>query len=151
MFRSSLKSLFASRVGTLRVVGAWLCLAVVAMLWMPVLAAAWNAHVMACCDGTMCTVQGHRHSKQTEKPSSNPGVPMDCEHSQAGSTMNCAMSCCHQQEQFTATGTVFVLPEVENHAELFLIESSVFLPGTKQVTALFGPLSPPPRSSSSVA
>jgi hypothetical protein len=151
MLRPNLKSLLPSRVVSLRAVGAWLCLAAVAMLWMPVLAAAWNAHVMACCDGSMCTVQGHRHSKQTEKPQSEAGAPMDCGHSQAGSTMTCAMSCCHQQEQFTATGTVFVLPEVENHAEHFLVESSVFLPDTKQITALFGPLSPPPRSNSSIA
>jgi len=134
-----------------RVAGAWLCLAALAMLWMPVLAAAWNAHVMACCDGKMCTTQGHRHSKQAEKPSGDAGAPMDCGHSQSGSTMNCAMSCCHEQEQFTAAGLVFVLPEVENHAELFLPESSVSLVGEKQITVLFGPLSPPPRNIPSIA
>src|SRR5580704_9355096 len=135
MLRPNLHSLSPSRVVSLRVVGAWLCLAAVAMLWMPVLAAAWNAHVMACCDGKMCTAQGHRHSKQAQKPSSEAGVPMNCGHSQSGaqsgsqtgSMTNCAMSCCHEEEQFTSPGMVFVLPEATLHAELFLAESSVFL------------------------
>jgi|SRR5580704_8278626 hypothetical protein len=151
MLRPNLDSLSPSRVVSLRVVGAWLCLAAVAMLWMPVLAAAWNAHVMACCDGKMCTVQGHRHSKQTEKPSSDAGAPMDCGHSQTGSAMNCGMSCCHEQEQFTATGMIFVLPETPPRTELFMAESSVPLPDAKQVRVLFGPLSPPPRNNPSIA
>src|SRR5271165_5570174 len=101
MLRAHLNSLLASRAPSLRVVGAWLCLAAVAMLWMPVLAAAWNAHVMACCDGKMCTAQGHRHSAQTQKSKNDASSPMDCGHSknaaqngsQTGSMMNCAMSC----------------------------------------------------------
>jgi hypothetical protein len=129
------------------------------MLWMPVVAAAWNAHVMACCDGKMCTAQGHRHGAQTRKPESAAGAPMDCGHlksdaqssSQTDSMMNCAMSCCHQQEQFTAPAIVFVLPEAGLHAELFLPESTVFLTDAKQITVLFGPLSPPPRNNSSIA
>jgi hypothetical protein len=151
MLRPNPKPLVPLRVGSLRVVGAWLCLAAVAMLWMPVLAAAWNAHVMACCDGKMCTAQGHRHSKQTEKPSRDAGAAMDCGHSQTGSLMNCAMSCCHEQEQFTATGMIFMLPEAAPHTELFLAESSVLLPDAKQIRVLFGPLSPPPRSNSAIA
>jgi hypothetical protein len=151
MLRSNLKSLLPPRVVSLRVARAWLCLAAAAMLWMPVLAAAWNAHVMACCDGKMCAAQGHRHGKQTEKPSSDAGPAMDCGHSQTGSMMNCAMSCCHEQEQFTATGMVFVLPEAALHAELFLAESSVFLADARQATVLFAPLSPPPRNNSSIA
>src|SRR5271170_2142820 len=102
MLLPNLRSNLSSRVVSVRVVGAWLCLAAVAMLWMPLVAAAWNAHVMACCDGKMCTTQGHRHSKQTQNPSGDAGAPMDCGHSQSGSTMNCAMSCCHEQEQFAA-------------------------------------------------
>jgi len=151
MLLPNLRSNLSSRVVSVRVVGAWLCLAAVAMLWMPLVAAAWNAHVMACCDGKMCTAQGHRHSKQTEKPTSDAGAPMDCGHSQTGSMMNCGMSCCHDQEQFTATGMIFVLPEAAPRTELFLAESRVFLADAKQTTVLFGPLSPPPRSNPSIA
>jgi hypothetical protein len=150
MLPPKLGSLLPSRVVSARVIQAWLCLAAVSVLWMPVLAVAWNAHVMACCDGKMCTAQGHRHSKQTEKPSGDAGA-QDCGHSQTGSLMNCAMSCCHEQEQFTSTGMIFVLPEAGFRAELFSAESTVFLTDAKQVAVLFGPLSPPPRNDSSIA
>jgi hypothetical protein len=151
MLRLNLNSFLPCRITSLRVAGAWLCLAAVVILWMPVLAAAWNAHVMACCDGKMCTTQGHRHSKPTEKPSGEAAAPMDCGHSQNASTMSCAMSCCHEQEQFTSAGTIFVLPEAAPRAELSLAESSVLLPDAKQIASLFGPLSPPPRSNPSIA
>jgi hypothetical protein len=159
MLRPNLKPFLPLRLESVRVVGAWLCLAAAAMLWMPVLAAAWNAHVMACCDGKMCTTQGHRHSKQTQKASSDAGAPINCGHSQSGaqggsqtsSITRCAMSCCHDQEQFTSPGMVFVLPEATLHGKPFSVESSVFLADARQITVLFGPLSPPPRNNFSIA
>jgi hypothetical protein len=138
-----------------RLVGAWFCLLAVALLWMPVVAAAWGAHVMACCDGKLCTTQGHRHGKQPQKPTNDAGAPMNCGHakneSQSDSRMNCAMSCCQQQEQFAAVGVVYVLPSAVAQDVLFAPERSVFLGDARQITVLFGPLCPPPRSNTSVA
>jgi len=145
MLRRNSKLLRSSRL-----VGAWLCLVAVALLWMPVVAAAWGAHVMACCDGKMCSAQGHRHSKQSQKPASDAGAAMNCEHSkgesQSDSMMNCAMSCCQQQEQFTAPGMVYVLPEAVAQSVFFAVEHSILLADRRLITLLSGPLSPPPRS-----
>jgi hypothetical protein len=133
-----------------RPAGAWLCLAAVALLWMPVVAAAWSAHVMACCDGKMCNAQGHRHSKQSQNPANDAGTAMNCEHSkgesQSDSMMNCAMSCCQQQEQFTSPGMVYLLPAAVAQNVFFAVEHAVLLADAKQITVLSGPLSPPPRS-----
>jgi hypothetical protein len=138
-----------------RPVGAWLCLVAVALIWMPVVAAAWGAHVMACCDGKMCTTQGHQHSKQAQKPASGTGSPMNCEHAkgeaQSDSMMNCAMSCCQQQEQFTSAGVVYVLPEAAAQNVFLAAEHSVLLADAKEMTVRCGPLSPPPRNNPSVA
>jgi hypothetical protein len=125
-------------------------LAAVALLWMPVVAAAWSAHVMACCDGKMCSAQGHRHSKQSQNPANDAGTAMNCEHSkgesQSDSMMNCAMSCCQQQEQFTSPGMVYLLPAAVAQNVFFAVEHAVLLADAKQITVLSGPLSPPPRS-----
>jgi hypothetical protein len=149
MLRSNPK-LFAST----RLVGAWLCLLAVALLWMPVAAAAWSAHVMACCDGKMCTTQGHQHNKQTQKPANDAGAPMNCGHAkgepQSDSMMNCAMSCCQQQEQFTSAGVIYVLPEAVAQNVFVAAERSVLVADAKEITVRCGPLSPPPRSNSSV-
>jgi hypothetical protein len=135
-----------------RVVGAWLCLAAAVLLWMPMLAAAWSAHVMACCDGKMCAAQGHSHGKLAQQRAANEtDAPMDCGHSQNGSLTSCAMSCCHEQEQVSSQGMVFVIPEVAGQNVCFTTDPSVRLADVKQIAVLFGPLSPPPRNSSSIA
>jgi hypothetical protein len=122
---------------------------------MPVVAAAWGAQVMACCDGKMCTTQGHRHTKQAQKPASDAGAPMNCGHagseSQRGSMLNCAMSCCPEQEQFTSGGAVYVLPETAAQNVFSPTERSVLLADAKQIIVLTGPLSPPPRNNSFIA
>jgi len=135
-----------------RVVGAWLCLAAAVLLWMPMLAAAWSAHMMACCDGNMCTAQGHSHGKHAQqRAASETDAPMDCGHSQNGSMMSCAMSCCLEQEQISVQGMVFVIPEVAGLNVPLPTEPSVPLADAKQIVVLFGPLSPPPRNTSSIA
>jgi hypothetical protein len=150
MLRPNLK-LFKSP----RLVGAWLCLVAVALLWMPVMAAAWSAHVMACCDGKMCTAQGHQHIQQTQKPSNNARTPMNCGHAkgkpQSDSMMNCAISCCQQQEQFTSAGVVYVLPVAAAQNVFLAAERSFLIADAKQMIVRCGPLSPPPRSNSSAA
>jgi hypothetical protein len=145
----------AKPLASTRLVRAWFCLLAVALLGMPVVAAAWGAHVMACCDGKMCTTQEHRHSKQAQKPAHDAGASMNCGHagseSQRESMMNCAMSCCQEQEQFTSGGAVYVLPEAAAQNVFFAAERSVLLADAKQIIVLSGPFSPPPRSNSSVA
>ena len=151
---SSMLRLNKKSLPSARLIGAWLCLVAVALLWMPVVAAAWGAHVMACCDGKICTTQGHQHNKQTQKPANGTGAPMNCEHAkgepQSDSMMNCAMSCCQQQEQFTSVGVVYVLPEAAAQNIFLTAERSVLPADARQMSVRCGPLSPPPRSNTPV-
>ena len=128
---------------------AIVCLMAVFMLWSPLWAAALQASGMDCCDGTMCAARGHSptdHGSAASAPAhSEP--PMQCDHSSTGSTMHCAMSCCHEQPRSFTASIQFVLPD----------PPAVLVPARSleatsrfeltQVLYSFDPLSPPPRTS----
>ena len=136
-----------------RLVGAWVCLAAVMLLWAPAWGTAFLASRMTCCTGTMCAAHGHAGNKgASETQSAEQGhVPMECNHGGQTSLMVCQMFCCHNQDHPLTGVVIFVLPEA-----MTIFAAVVATPADLKLQAhpikhLFAPPSPPPRTLSLIA
>ncbi len=131
-------------------IAACVCLLAVMLLWAPIWAAALQANGMACCTGTMCPLHGHspKNHQPARNPSSPAEQPMHCDHSENNSTMNCDMSCCHDQGQTFVASIYFVLPALP--AVMLPQQGLASAPAVEpnQILQLSDPLSPPPRNNS---
>jgi len=130
-----------------RILGAWVCLVAVLLLWSPMWAAALHAERMSCCAGGMCMAHSHEkvNSSLTTDSASNESQ-MNCDHGGNGMA-NCSLSCSHESTQAFAAAIVFVVPEPATfHAPLANIGGTSHLAAT-EFRQSFEPLSPPPRTS----
>ena len=135
-----------------RKIGAWVCLSAALLLWSPLWAAAWQADGMPCCGSGLCPAHGHEKANQPASQQMEPArTPMECEHPSGspkhGGTMNCSMSCCHENNVSLASAIIFVLPEP---AILSQPAQSVAAPLARapvEFVPSLKPLSPPPRGS----
>jgi hypothetical protein len=129
-------------IASRRVFGAWACLVAVALLWAPMLAAAWQADAMACCYGNMCPTHGHAKTGQQA-----PQTPVNCNHHGANGIADCSMSCAQETSPPLGASVIFVLPQ----PEILSQPSRILGAAPEFVAAKFvqstEPLSPPPRTS----
>jgi hypothetical protein len=128
---------------TSRMLAACICLLAVLFAYAPLAGATWSAYVMGCCEGGMCTIPGHHHSKGATQSTGN-----DCNHS-AGMT-TCAMSCCQDSEKFGVTSLAFVLTRPTS----LLVGNRIgrFTPVVRpvEIPRSIEPASPPPRTAIAV-
>ena len=130
-----------------RILGAWLCLLAVVLLWSPIYAAAWQAQGMACCSGGLCAAHGHPKQGQSHQHQPRTSeTPMDCEHHGDNTLMVCSMSCCHQSSSSLTTAVIFLLPEpaIVSRPAVALASPSNLAP--PEFVQSFDPPSPPPRT-----
>lgn len=130
-----------------RILGAWLCLFAVVLLWSPIYAAAWQAQGMACCSGGLCAAHGHSKQGQShQRQTTTPETAKQCEHHSNTGLIACSMSCCHQTTSSLTTAVIFLLPEpaiVSRPAVALASPSSLAPP---EFVQSFDPPSPPPRA-----
>src|SRR5208283_1479730 len=127
-----------------RIVGAWVCLIAVLLLWTPMWASAWMARGTACCAGNMCAAHGHGKTNSPAKSDATKNE-MECEHSPSAG-MACSMSCCHEDGASLVSSGVYVLPErvrISSPAETMSLAAAV---KHDEVLQVFAPPSPPPES-----
>jgi hypothetical protein len=122
------------------------CMFAVALLFAPLVAAAWSSYSAACCTSGQCPIHGHHH----QHSSSGSENPMDCGHQMPGMAA-CSMSCCQNMDRPAISPGLFVLP-----APLTLAASTIFAPfislrEPQNFLRSIKPLSPPPRFSPAAA
>lgn len=128
--------------------GAWVCLVAVVLLWSPMWAAALHAETMSCCAGGKCMANSHEkvNSSLATDSTSNESQ-MNCDHGGTNRMANCSMSCCHESTPSFASALIFVLSEPAMlHVPLQNIGVTPNLTAIEFLQSL-PPLSPPPRSS----
>ena len=136
-----------------RMIGGWLCLVAVVLLWAPLWASAWQASEMACCYRNECPVHGHAAGKHSGKSqaAAKENAPIECGHENPTGLMACRMSCCQDQSHSFVAAVMFLLPEP---AVISLpLESATVVSASraKIISHWFEPPSPPPRGVLSVA
>src|SRR5208337_623054 len=127
--------------------GAWVCLLAVALLWVPLWAAAWPTDGMDCCKGGMCLA--HRHSKPEPSRPQQAGAeetPMDCEHHGGSGTSDCSRACCHESGHILATPAIFVMPAPATIGQPSEARKAASNLAATESMESFEPLSPPPRT-----
>jgi hypothetical protein len=130
-----------------RLFGAWLCLVAAVLLWSPAWAAAWQAHAMACCTGTICPTKGASKNQSAAQED----APMECNHGSQTGLMACRMSCCHDQDHPLTGAVIFVLPEPMTISVPTEVTTAELKAQAPAITHLFEPPSPPPRSHTPIA
>jgi len=134
----------------LRAVAACVCLLALALLYVPLAAAALLARGADCCPGGFCKIAAHRHAKQSPKPEQH-SAGMTCEHEGAGSGMTqCTMSCCQDTSRPAILPVAFVLPATSSVPELRRGLRAVRVVRAFEILGFARPLSPPPRFASLV-
>jgi hypothetical protein len=124
---------------------AVLCLFALLLLQAPVIGAAMLASGV-CCTGDHCPIAAHHHSSaKTEE------APMGCEHGRNGASklQNCSMSCCQTTES-AVHAQVFVLSPSLTAPAFAALSEAVSLLTYNEAIGSFSPLSPPPKSFSSL-
>jgi len=132
-----------SRFSTGQRSSALLCFVALILIYAPIATAAAMAVTGACCNGDECPIHGnHRHSQNSERP------PMDCGHGEHNmSTMdNCSMSCCHDTEQPAIHGNLFLLTQLSVSTSFTRLSDISFAPAATNLSPVFAPLAPPPKS-----
>jgi hypothetical protein len=124
-----------------RIWSALACLLAVGLVYTPFAAAAWNAHVAACCTGDQCPIREHHHAKA-------PVHAADCEH-QGDAMVGCSMSCCESSERALLAPLTFVLPAAEPLTWPVLVAATAPQLHTGNLVRSLKVLSPPPRFDSS--
>lgn len=129
-----------------------MCLMGMAMLWAPMLAAAWDAtwgaNVMDCCKGGMCPV-GMMHSKMrhaSPRQGTTEQAPMNCEHHGKSGMCDCSMACGSDSGRVLTAGVIFVLPgpaRISQPIDARTLSSNNPLASFEQP---FEPPYPPPRT-----
>src|SRR5215469_2981593 len=120
---------------------AMLCLAAVALLYVPLGGAAWALYSGVCCtSGGQCPIHGYHH---TQAPS-GPAHAMDCGHDTPSGTP-CSMSCCHHPERPAVTPVVFLLTAPFTLSGTIEFEGLGPVSGAGNTVTSIEPLSPPPR------
>lgn len=129
---------------TQRIVGAWVCLIAVLLLWTPMWASAWMAQGTACCAGNMCAAHGHgKMNSPAKSDATKNGI--ECEHSPSAG-MACSLSSCHEDGASLVSSGVYLLPErvrISSPAETVSLAARVKHDEVRQV---FAPPSPPPKN-----
>ena len=126
---------------------ACVCLLATLLLWSPLWAAAFHASELACCDGTMCPLHGHRPKKNPHEPAPAEKSPSTCEHHGKTAAMDCTVTCCQPADSNVTQAILFVLPTPPVISTPLLVEAST--PGTPASvnSVVSDPASPPPRTS----
>ena len=136
-----------------RKAAACICLLAVALLYAPLAAATFAARGMDCCAGGFCPVRGHHHKTQKSAVPQD-AMPMDCGHDMNGHGVagmsECSMSCCQSPEHFISIPGTFVLPDATVLPGAGELVGSVQVSAPEEISRLSKPLSPPPRSGTSV-
>ena len=131
-----------------RMLGTWVSLVAIVLLWSPMWAAALHAERMSCCTGGMC--MAHSHEKVNSSLATDSTLNesrMNCDHGGANGMANCSMSCCHESTPSFASALIFVLPESPMlHVPLPNMGVTPNLTAS-EFRQPFEPLSPPPRTS----
>lgn len=135
-----------------RTVGAWACLLALALLWVPLWAAAWQVNGMSCCDGGMCAAHGHAGSKSGTKSHSarQENAPAECQHVPPG-MVTCQLSCCQSHDYPITSAVLFVLPEPMTISAAVDVKALELKSPLQAKAHLFEPPSPPPRGCSLIA
>jgi hypothetical protein len=117
-----------------------------ALLYGPLIGAAWASHAMACCAGDHCNIPRHRHQRAAEHPASSTAGGMDCGHDMSGVGMTgCSMSCCQDPDKPVVTAVAFVLPHAVFASTSILVARADDAPRFVEIPRSVDPLSPPPR------
>jgi hypothetical protein len=131
-----------------RIAGAWVCLTAVLLLGAPMLAAAWVAHTMACCAGSMCAAHGNGKAKPSGKhQAAKEEAPLECAHASGSGMARCRISCCPDRSSSVASSAVYVLPKPEITSFPAEIPNPGFARNSRAVLQVFAPPSPPPKTS----
>jgi hypothetical protein len=131
----------------LRRIGAWISLLALLLVYAPMASATLMVVTSACCTGDQCPIHGrHQHAENTSGQANESA--MDCDHgAHHTSKMNsCSMSCCHTTEQAAVHAHIFLLTSISLHTALLPLSSASIESYTKNISPLFAPLAPPPKS-----
>ena len=126
----------------MRIVAGWVCLFATVFLYVPLVAATWSVHAIACCGGDHCPIAAHHH-RQNVPASQHSHI--DCERDVA-EMMNCSMSCCESSEKPLVTAVAFVLPHFASATAPGLVVAAAETANAVAIPRFVKPLSPPPRS-----
>jgi hypothetical protein len=143
----AMKSSLQVAVAPGRMIGVWVCLVAVVLLWAPLWASAWQASGMACCNGNECPIHGHAGGKHSGKSqaAANKNAPMEFGHENRPGLMACRVSCCQDQSHSFVAAVTFLLPEPMTISVPVESATVVASSQAKIVAHLFEPPSPPPR------
>jgi hypothetical protein len=132
-----------------KVIGAWVCLITVLLLWAPMWGSAWQAREMACCTGNICAVHGHAKTQpsRTGGATRHEAAATECEHTKGAGMAACTMSCCHEQSSSVVSSAVYVLPEPAVLALPAKTLNPTDVMSYEEVLQSFAPPSPPPKTS----
>ena len=123
-----------------RLFAGWVCLLAIALLYAPLVGAAWASSAMACCTSDHCNIPQHHHQKTSPHPVSDP----NCGHDMSGMS-ECSMSCCQSPERPVVTAMLFVLPPLTWILAPIQVAGGVTLLRSAQLPRSIQPLLHPPR------
>jgi hypothetical protein len=143
-----MKRTFHVAIAPGRRVGAWACLLALALLWVPLWAAAWQVNAMSCCDGGICAAHGHAGSKSgTKSHFVQENAPTECPQVPSG-MVTCRLSCCQSHDYPVTSAVLFVLPEPMTISATVVVKAVELKSPLQAKAQLVEPLSPPPRGCS---
>jgi hypothetical protein len=135
----------------MRLVGGWICLLAVALMYAPLAGAAWLVN-SDCCAAGFCKVPAHHqagHGAAHTQQMASPDREMKCEHDGNG-RMACSMSCCQDSVRPALMPVAFILPAATIVSGPGTTLRPVPVTAVSAIPQFVEPLSPPPRLASFV-
>jgi hypothetical protein len=122
---------------------ALVCLVALMLMYGRIATSTVMAVTGACCSGDQCPIHGNRHHSQKSEE-----TPMDCGHNGhvMSKTDSCTMSCCHNVEQSTVLGNLFLLDPGSLSTSLAPLSAASLAHAATDLSRAFAPLAPPPKS-----